>query len=479
MTDQQRFDSLSCYGCEAVDTPNIDSLAVQGALFENCYVNNPICTPSRAGIFTGKTLTGHGVFRLHDKLPDDQYFFTERLRENGYKTALFGKLHVSGRCFERDSRNLNDGFDIYEYSIAPHALGGKYNAYQQWLKENHPVFYEKLVKGGRKIGKFPQNVHFTKWAADRTIDFFQNHDINTPFFCCMSVVDPHDPYSDFPPEMEELVKKKKIPKPVLSTNLRPDAVEKESMHGLLGACDNYTADNILKMRVGYYASIAFLDNQVGRVLKALNSSGLEDNTMVVFLSDHGDMLGDHGLLAKGAYFYEPSVHVPFIIKYPKTVPCGIRVKDVVQPYQLAYTILKAAGIESNQDNIDTGTDLLQKALSPDDYNSKGVAVCEYRSTGICDKKTYWSPDIHATMLFDGRYKLNIFHAGDTQGQLFDLHNDPDERNDLWSAPEFLDKKHELTNKLLNWKIEQDIKYHGSRGGEFFPPKQQTCLNNPL
>ena len=138
MSDQQRFDSLGCYGCRAVPTPNLDRLAEEGVLFENCYANNTICTPSRASVFTGKPLPGHSVYRLHDIMPKDQSPFPKHLKEKGYRTAIFGKLHVSGRIHEKTNRLAKDIFDIYEYTLSPHDLTGPHNAYAKWLKQNIP-----------------------------------------------------------------------------------------------------------------------------------------------------------------------------------------------------------------------------------------------------------------------------------------------------------------------------------------------------
>jgi arylsulfatase A-like enzyme len=114
MTDQQRFDSLGCYGCDAVNTPNLDRLAAEGVLFENCVVANPVCTPSRASIWTGKDLPGHGVMRLYDNLHEDEVLFPVHLQQLGYRTGLFGKLHVSSMLAESRGRHPHDGFDAYE-----------------------------------------------------------------------------------------------------------------------------------------------------------------------------------------------------------------------------------------------------------------------------------------------------------------------------------------------------------------------------
>jgi len=109
LTDQQRFDSLSTYSCQCIKTPHIDSLGKGGVVFDNCYVNNPVCTPSRASIFTGKPITGHNVYRLHDNLPEHETPFPYLLQQAGYTTALFGKLHLSSRIFEDSHRHPRDG----------------------------------------------------------------------------------------------------------------------------------------------------------------------------------------------------------------------------------------------------------------------------------------------------------------------------------------------------------------------------------
>jgi len=115
MTDQQRFDSLPCYGAQAIKTPNFARITQQGVVFDDCYVNATICTPSRASLLTGKSVMGHGVDRLYDILPQAEVLFPKRLQQAGYQTALVGKLHVSSLHFEANHRNKNDGFDLYEW----------------------------------------------------------------------------------------------------------------------------------------------------------------------------------------------------------------------------------------------------------------------------------------------------------------------------------------------------------------------------
>ena len=487
MTDQQRYDSLSCYGSQAVQTPNIDRLAAEGVLFEHCYVNNPICTPSRASMFTGRPLPGHGVYRLHDIFPPDQALFTKHLQERGYTTALFGKLHVSGRSFELDNRHPNDGFDIYEESKAPYNLAGSLNGYARWLRREHPEFAARLEEAGRKIGNMPEEVHLTRWISESTARFIEDQDGSRPFFCFMSIFDPHDPYSDFPLGMRELVDEQRLPEPNVvegESHGKPEAITREHEHSYLGSFHDYSPEDIRRMRFGYFASIAFMDQEVGKVLAALERKGILDDTLVIFVSDHGDMLGDHELLAKGAFFYDPCTRVPCIVRLPRQVKAGLRCAELVQPSDIAATVLSRAGFESEELGglMPDSRDLV--SLAAGRTPGRDHAVCLYRATSICDRKLYWDPPINATMFRDRRYKLNVYHGpvddgAGFQGELYDMENDPLERKDLWSDPEHADTRSRLLARTMDWIVETDRKYHGSRGGEAFPPQSQWSLNNPL
>ena len=143
----------------------------------------------------------------------------------------------------------------------------------------------------------------------------------------MSVFDPHNPYDDYPEDMLEFIEEDGIPEPLtagISIHDRPGSINREMNHSYLGSFDRYSLKDLMEMRKGYYASIALIDIEVGRVLNALKARGLEKNTLVIFTSDHGDMLGDHCLLVKGAFFYEPAVKVPLILKWPAMIKPGDR-----------------------------------------------------------------------------------------------------------------------------------------------------------
>jgi arylsulfatase A-like enzyme len=477
MTDQQRWDSLGCYGAHWVHTPNLDRLADEGARFDRCYVNNPICTPSRSSIWTGQELPGHGVYRLYDLMPPDEMFFPERLRRAGYRTALFGKLHTSSRIFEAERRHPNDGFDEYEWAIeASIHLDSPYNGYSRWLQERHPEFYERLVRDGRAVLHHPREVHFTHWAAGRTVDFIHravSDPTDAPFFVCMSVFDPHNPYEDYPLEMLERIDADAIPPPLSDPRRdRPEGVERERAHSYLGAFQSLTEEEIAAMRRGYFASVALIDLEVGRVLDALESAGITDDTLVIFTSDHGDMLGDHDLLVKGGYFYEACARVPFIVRRPRTIPARTVVTAPIQPHDIAATVCTAASLpESDLEEMPDSRDLTALARG-ERARVRDYAVCAYRNSGISDEKRPWDPPINATMITDGRYKFSIYHSDGRSdarsGELYDIETDPDELNDLYSDPASASIRLRLTDALAEWFANHEQRGLASRGGELLP-----------
>jgi arylsulfatase A-like enzyme len=486
MTDQQRFDSLGCYGAGWVRTPNLDRLAAAGTVFDNCYVDNPICTPSRASLLTGKPVPGHGVYRLNDILPADQRLVPSYLKDLGYRTALFGKLHVSSRACEARRRRADDGFDVYEWCIAPYVdLDSPMNAYARWLAARDAEFFARQKREGKRIGPVPYQYHMTHWAAERTIGFIQSWDGRAPFFCMMSITDPHDPYDDFPSEMLARVDEALLPEPTGANECSswPSAVRREQRHSYLGSAESKSKEELRRMRAGYFASIALIDQEIGRVLDALEEKGLAENTLVVFASDHGDMLGDHGLLAKGAFFYEPSVKVPLIVRWPAGGVASKRTPDLVQLSDLAATFLRTAGAEPEK--VDAAMPH-SRDLSPVCRGEEGIVrdavVCCYRNSGMSGEggfdylrgrgAQYWDPPINATMIRAGRYKMNLYHGDPggrtaTEGQLFDMESDPRELNDLWASPPAMDVRAQLLEKLAGWLFSQE-RYHASRGGHETP-----------
>jgi arylsulfatase A-like enzyme len=469
MTDQQRFDSLKAYGASFAKTPNLDRLASEGVCFERCYVNNPICTPSRASLWTGKEVPGHSVFQVYDNLPKDEVLFSEHLQGLGYQTALIGKLHVSSVPEESEHRHPHDGFDVYEPCIECSAkMEAPYQSYAQWLKERDPDMYKQRLEHGRGIKHIPRELHFSHWATERAMAFMEETDSDKPFFCMMSLFEPHDPYDLYPPDMFDALDPDEIPSPTPANENEPSELKRERNRNYLGTVSEKSEAELKELRCGYHRAIAYTDQEVGRVISFLEEKGLRDNTLVIFLSDHGDMLGDHGLLGKGGYFYDPCVRVPLLMRWPDHLPTGAQTDALVQPHDLAATVLSAAGMPHNQlkNLIPAAKDLLPVAAGKEKEGHDTV-ICLYRDTGVDRNRQYPDPPLHCAMIRDDQWKLNVYHTRDgEQGELFDMLNDPMERHNLWNNPVAQEPQERLRNALEKWyqQYAQELA-QGRRGTE--------------
>lgn len=436
MTDQQRFDSLGCYGAKFAYTPRLDALAKQGTRFEHCYVNNPICTPSRASLMTGHDLLTHGVHQLYGQLADQFTMFPKHLQALGYHTSLVGKLHVSDYKIEADARHSNDGFDDYYWCHDPTiALDSPFNGYAKWLEEKDPA-YLALLREKKWDAPAPAHLHMTTWAAQKTIKQIQTRPSDKPFFCMMSVFDPHNPYHDCPEEYTRKIDMSKMPDRIgMQTDMTtvPTGMQQEHHASYMGPMSKYSEQDIVDMRRGYHGSVSLIDEQVGHVLDELDKQGIANNTLVIFVSDHGDMLGDHQLLVKGAFFYDACTRVPLLMRWPDAMQANQLRKDLSQVNDLTATILAAAGMSVGKIH-----DLMPESsnLLASEGSSREQAICHYLNTGLSCTRAYFDPPIYASMIRDDRYKLNVYWSknNDDECQLFDMHDDPDELNDLSTSP---------------------------------------------
>ena len=485
MSDQQRWDTLGCYGCDAIPTPALDGLAADGVVFERCYVNVPMCTPSRACMLTGRLPAGHGVYRIHDTLPADQVLLPEHLAGIGYETALVGKLHVSGRGVECAERHPHDGFERYEWSIDPQVhLDSPFNAHVAWLRERHPEFLRRLQAGSQD--HHPAAAHFSTWAAERAIAFLNERDAARPFFLNVSLFDPHSPYFDYPPEAGALVDRSRMaPVRPLTAAHRPVpggvARERELFHAGQGRSRVPAQRDLTALRHGYLASIAFLDRQVGRIFAELERRDLMRDTLVLFVSDHGDMIGDLELIAKGAFFYDPCTRVPLILRLPGAERAGTRVRDLVQPHDLAATLLRAAGMPAAEVAalMPRSQDLAALVRAAGDPPpARDHAITLYRNSGMGYRSSelgpaqYWDPPIYASMFHDGRYKLTLYQdpaaQSDPEGELYDMEQDPDETSNLWGDPRHAGRRDHLIHRLSAALVASEVEHAAGRGGTSWP-----------
>lgn len=462
MTDQQRWDALGCAGNRAVHTPNIDRIARQGAWFSHAYSSTPTCTPARAGLLTGMSPWNHGMigyFQVAERYPVEM----QRLMgQAGYHTYAIGKLHY------HPQRNVH-GFDgaLLDESgrvITP----GFVSDYRQWFKEVAPDRDPDVTGVGWNdyeavSYKLPEELHPTHWTGQQAVEFINGYRSEQPFFLKVSFARPHSPY-DPPQRFFDGYRDADMPAPWVgdwcAQNAEaPDPVPSDTWYGDLGVAQ------AKRSRRGYYGSVSFIDEEVGRILDALERRGMLDNTLVIFTSDHGDMLGDHHLWRK-SYAYEASAHIPLIVRWPESgfenMRRGRTLEHVAELRDILPTCLDAAGAEI-PDEVD-GRSLLDPV--------RGQAQ-DWRKWIDMEHDICYSPRNHWNSLTDGRWKY-IYHAQDGSEQLFDLKNDPGEERDLAKRPDYGDMLSLWRNQMVS-----HLEVRGEewvRAGKLVPRPQSILLS---
>jgi arylsulfatase A-like enzyme len=414
MADQFRADCLGVAN-PAIHTPNLDRLAREGVRFTNAYSSTPTCTPARAALLSGLAPWNHGMLRYAELGKQYPVEMPRALRDAGYYTTAIGKLHYhpqrhthgyhqalldeSGRV---ESVDFRSDYRSWFWSQAPHldpdATGLGWNDY-----EARPY-------------KLPERLHPTAWTGATAASWIESYQQPEPFFLKVSFARPHSPYD--PPERlwkryEGVELPKAVVAPWASNFAKPSGAVSDAWHGDFGAAQ------VRRSRQGYYGSVTFVDEQVGRILEAVEKRGWLEETLIVFFSDHGDMLGDHHLWRK-SYAYEASAKVPFLLRWPGAP--SRRVDAVAEMRDVLPTFLEAAGVQA-QHPLD-GRSLLPVATGRE-TNWRRWLDLEH---GPC-----YSPENHWNALTDGRHKY-IFHAHDAREQLFETASDPGELTDLAADP---------------------------------------------
>ncbi|MDE2749442.1 MAG: sulfatase-like hydrolase/transferase [Chloroflexota bacterium] len=451
-TDQQRYDTISALGYPHLSTPNLDQLAAEGAAFERAYCQAPICTPSRASFLTGMYPSSIHVNRNgNPTFSDFPPLISKRLADAGYTCGLIGKLHLTS-AYGRVEARTADGYSYWQYSHAPRDDWERGHDYADWLRSKGAELSE-LTKDPAGV---PAELHQTTWCAEKTIEFIEaNRD--HPWFASVNIYDPHPPFN--PPQA---YRDKFDPRAVKPPLFRESDLAQQAK---LAAIDfqseaRQPADLDIKSPIlpqsparayiepqtagerdartliaAYYAMISLIDDQVGRILEGLEANGQRENTIIIFTSDHGETLGDHGLIQKGCRFYEGLVRVPLIWSWRGRFVNGLRSSALVELTDIAPTLLDICGLEAPDYMVGKSLrPILSGEAAPDAH--RDVVRCEF--IDALDM-----PDASvATMHFDGRYKLIVYHNHHL-GELYDLEADPGEFDDLWESPAHQSLKAEL------------------------------------
>ncbi len=460
-TDQQRTDTLSCYGAKHINTPGFDRIAQEGTRFDRAYAASAVCTPSRVSLLSGQYPSRHRVWNIGVNTGDDVRMMQHDLRDAGYRTGLIGKAHLEAYQASKDeSRESVEGWaagyddwggPYYGFDEVQLALGhvnyGMSGHYGAWLRRrfsaeeiegfktllprgNHPPF------GGEGYDwSLPVEAHNSVWTGDRAVEFIECHTREDPFFLFVSFQDPHHPHA-LPRGFDNPVSPQDVPDQIRAEgelDQRPPHFriahegrlaesrfvgDTYPMIGQGHGADFRTVPDAAARdgKAQYFGMVSLIDRQLERIWTALDDTGLTDNTLVIVTSDHGELLGDHGLWMKGPFHYEPVIRVPMLMRGPKGIESqsGRICAHPVSLVDILPTCRETAGLPAAVE-ID-GQSLFEPSR---DRHILVETVQDWHA-------------LRCVSLVTAQYKLT-FYPDEKFGELTDLHEDPNEFTNLFDT----------------------------------------------
>lgn len=437
MVDQLVPMLTGAYGHPVVKTPNLDRLAAQSVRFDSAYTPCPVCSPARASFMSGMYVSNIGCYDNATVLPADQPTFAHYLTNAGYETILSGKMHFVGP----------DQLHGFRRRLTTDIYPSRFN----WVPSRDED--GNFLRGGHVRNYIAPNVGVrSSWnkgfAHDeethfRALEYLHGEGLDEPgaeghqpFFFCVSYHHPHEPFH-VPQELWDLYADEPIDIPEHPENLDETYSEMDRWLNEAHGTDHplmADPDSLTRLRRSYYGLVTYIDRKVGELLAALEGNGLADNTIVIFTSDHGDMLGEKRMVQKRC-FYEWSARIPLLIRFPDGRNAGQRVEQPASLMDLAPTLLEMAGTSAAPDLPMDGQSLLP--LLEADSSEERVVFSEFHTDKVKEP---------CFMAREGRYKY--IHIYGHPGQLFDLQEDPDEWHNLLGQPQVAEVEERLRGLVL-------------------------------
>ncbi len=468
MTDQHRWDGVGANGNTLIHTPNLDRLAAEGANFTHMFVQAPVCVPSRVSFFTGRYPHSHKNRVNYTPLSHSETLIQSRLKKGGYRAVSVGKLHYWPPTPEEARRT---GFDFVELHDGVSNLD-RFSDYARWRKEHDPKadqFYYRALEKNVPAGENPFRARIaeeysdTTWVGLRTRHYLKLlAKSDKPFFLYSSFWKPHSPFETCRP-FDRMYNEAAIPLPkpqsLAGIKQLPVPLQKLILRG--NPAYDMDRERLLWIYRSYYGAISHVDREIGLILDALKQTGQAENTIVVFSSDHGDQLLEHGLMGKNCFF-DASVRVPLMIRYRRRVKRK-QYDELVEAVDVLPTLFELAGLEEPYEN--QGRSLVPLIAQSDRKYVPREAVFseniipEVITGGRLDFyfekgqgiKGVRHPD--AKMVRTRRWKYNYYPAG--FAELYDLENDPREQRNLHGDPKYQEIEQSMKDRLLQWLITAD------------------------
>ena len=493
-TDQQQARQLGCMGHPDLHTPHIDALARDGVLVERAYTPNTVCMPARNSFVTGLNPRGHRVFQNGCRPRSGVVTIPGILADAGYRTHAVGKLHLEpanlptgytadqldpadfpeAQVMWMEGRIHRLPLPYYGFQTVDYAGGhgnGVYGDYLAWLRRTDPSAEALLKRENARVpdagawcswrSALPVELHVNGWVADRAIAFLEEQARSeTPFLCWTSFPDPHfpwcpsHPYDEmYDPSTVALPWDADAPFPTHPASV--DSYVRE-LFGKLKP-EEYRGSALREITAHAYGMISHVDDQVGRVLAALDATALRESTVVIFTTDHGEMLGRRGLLAKGPYNDEELIRVPLVVSCPSRFRSGAKVSSVVSTLDVPATILAMSGCSYPEETwaLASACEGLPAPLPGRTLEPVLTSAAEkVRDRALVEYDEDWTgctTRVRLRSLVTKRYKLN-YYGGENHGEIFDLEADPEERNDLWDDPSAREVRAWLMAELADEEI---------------------------
>jgi len=455
ITDQQRYDTIAELGYPYMETPHLDRLVREGVTFTNCFITAASCAPARASLFTGYFPHTTGIFRNADYW---RHSWIEMLKESGYRCVNIGKMHTypydtplgfdERYVVENKDRYLEERYYLDEWDRALHARG---------LIKQQRELYRQLPDYKTSLGAFEwkiaEDMHPDNFVGDFAAWWIRHKPMQEPLFLEIGFPGPHPPYDPVPRQAEAYMQKALPLLDVLQDDLdhQPPPLKELRVHNT--EIDHDSVVHLLeptpqqrhRQRAFYLANVSMIDEKVGEIMSALEEKGYLENTIVIFTSDHGDCLTDHGHSQKWT-MYEQIVRMPMIVWSPKLFGNARQVAGLCQQMDIGPAILELAGCEV-PNTIEARS--LLPALKAEEWSPREYVYAEHGRDGILTETDFM------TMVRNAYWKL-VHFVDEPFGQLFNLKADPEENHNLWDDAASESMKQSLLAELREWRIRSAV-----------------------
>jgi arylsulfatase A-like enzyme len=452
ITDQQRYDTIRALGYPYMDTPHLDRLVEEGVTFSHSFVTAPSCAPSRASLFTGYYPHTTGILKNADMW---RHSWVEQLTESGYYCVNVGKMHTfpyetplgfhERYVVENKDRYLEGRYYFDEWDKGLRARG---------LIKQQRELYRRRDDYQARLGAFewelPEETHSDFFVGNMAMWWIeQKPQPEGPLFLQIGFPGPHPPYDPIPryasPYLERELPLPSFSEAEIASQPPPfRAMRKHNAevdHDSIAYTLSPTREQLHRQRAYYFANVTMIDEKIGQILEALEARGYLDDAVVIFTSDHGDALSDHGHSQKWT-MYDIITRMPLVVWSPRRFAGGRQLSPLCQQMDVGPAILELAGVPVPQ-SMEARS--LLPALRGEPWTGRPYVYAEHGRDGILRETEFVS------MVRSAEWKL-VHFLDEPFGQLFDLQHDPEERHNLWDEPAATQAKQALLDELCEWRI---------------------------